>query len=211
MHATLLSFQVAVVTMLASTVLGTLAAYGVLRGRLRRRTLVVSLIDLAHHRSPIVIGVAIYGLLAQWDLIGRFLGLVIGHSIGSIAYVMVIVSATLAGFDRSLERAAMSLGAGPLLTFRRVTFPLIRAGVLSGAVFAFIHSFDEVIITMFISGVHVQTLPLKMWEDIRNQIDPTIAAVSSMLIVLPVVWLIVLEMAHGLNRAAAPASTTDQA
>ena len=69
---------------------------------------------------------AIYGLLAQWDLIGRFLGLVIGHAIGSIAYVVVIVSATLAGFDRSLERAAMSLGAGPLLTFRRVTFPLIR-------------------------------------------------------------------------------------
>jgi putative spermidine/putrescine transport system permease protein len=201
LHATLLSFQVAVVTMLASTVLGTLAAYGVLRGRLRRRTLVVSLMISPIIVPPIVIGVAIYGLLAQWNLIGRFLGLVIGHAIGSIAYVMVIVSATLAGFDRSLERAAMSLGAGPLLTFRRVTFPLIRAGVLSGAVFAFIHSFDEVIITMFISGVHVQTLPLKMWEDIRNQIDPTIAAVSSMLILLPVVWLVVLEVVQGLQRA----------
>ena len=212
LHATLLSFQVAVVTMLASTVLGTLAAYGVLRGRLRRRTLVVSLMISPIIVPPIVIGVAIYGLLAQWNLIGSFLGLVIGHAIGSIAYVMVIVSATLAGFDRSLERAAMSLGAGPLLTFRRVTFPLIRAGVLSGAVFAFIHSFDEVIITMFISGVHVQTLPLKMWEDIRNQIDPTIAAVSSMLILLPVVWLIVLEVVQGLNRAAAaPVGTTDQA
>jgi len=201
LYATLLSFQVAVVTTLVSTVLGTLAAFGVLRGRLRRRTLVVSLIISPIIVPPIVIGVAIYGLLAQWDLIGRFLGLVIGHAIGSIAYVMVIVSATLAGFDRSLERAAMSLGAGPLLTFRRVTFPLIRAGVLSGAVFAFIHSFDEVIITMFISGVHVQTLPLKMWEDIRNQIDPTIAAVSSMLIVLPVVWLLVLEATRGLSRA----------
>jgi len=201
LYATLLSFQVAVVTTLVSTVLGTLAAFGVLRGRLRRRTLVVSLIISPIIVPPIVIGVAIYGLLAQWDLIGRFLGLVIGHAIGSIAYVMVIVSATLAGFDRSLERAAMSLGAGPLLTFRRVTFPLIRAGVLSGAVFAFIHSFDEVIITMFISGVHVQTLPLKMWEDIRNQIDPTIAAVSSMLIVLPVVWLLLLEATRGLSRA----------
>jgi len=68
-------------------------------------------------------------------------------------------------------------------------------------VFAFIHSFDEVVITMFISGVHVQTLPLKMWEDIRNQIDPTIAAVSSMLILLPVVWLVALEMGRGLQRA----------
>jgi putative spermidine/putrescine transport system permease protein len=209
LHATLLSFQVAVVTTLASTVLGTLAAFGVLRGRLRRRSLVVSLIISPIIVPPIVIGVAIYGLLAQWDLIGRFLGLVIGHAIGSIAYVMVIVSATLAGFDRSLERAAMSLGAGPLLTFRRVTFPLIRAGVLSGAVFAFIHSFDEVIITMFISGVHVQTLPLKMWEDIRNQIDPTIAAVSSMLILLPVAWLVVLEVTGGLNRATAPARPAD--
>jgi len=200
LHATLLSFEVALVTMLASTLLGTLAAYGVLRGRLRRRTLVVSLIVSPIIVPPIVIGVAIYGLLAGWDLIGRFAGLVVGHAIGSIAYVMVIVSATLAGFDRSLERAAMSLGAGPLLTFRRVTFPLIRAGVLSGAVFAFIHSFDEVVITMFISGVHVQTLPLKMWEDIRNQIDPTIAAVSSMLILLPVAGLVALELAHGLRR-----------
>jgi len=211
LQATLLSFQVAVVTMLTSTVLGTLAAYGVLRGRLRRRALLVSLIISPIIVPPIVIGVAIYGLLAQWDLIGRFLGLVIGHAIGSIAYVVVIVSATLAGFDRSLERAAMSLGAGPLLTFRRVTFPLIRAGVLSGAVFAFIHSFDEVVITMFISGVHVQTLPLKMWEDIRNQIDPTIAAVSSMLILLPVAWLIVLEVARGLHRTTAPAGAADQA
>ena len=210
LHATLLSFEVAVVTMLASTVLGTLAAYGVLRGRLRRRTLVVSLMISPIIVPPIVIGVAIYGLLAQWDLIGRFLGLVIGHAIGSIAYVMVIVSATLAGFDRSLERAAMSLGAGPLLTFRRVTFPLIRAGVLSGAVFAFIHSFDEVIITMFISGVHVQTLPLKMWEDIRNQIDPTIAAVSSMLILLPLAWLIVLEVGQGLHRTIQRPGVADQ-
>jgi len=210
LHATLLSLQVAVVTMLASTVLGTLAAYGILRGRLGRHTLVVSLIISPIIVPPIVIGVAIYGLLAQWDLIGRFLGLVIGHTIGSIAYVVVIVSATLAGFDRSLERAAMSMGAGPLLTFRRVTFPLIRAGVISGAVFAFIHSFDEVVITMFISGVHVQTLPLKMWEDIRNQIDPTIAAVSSMLILLPVLWLIVLEVARGLGRGSTRA-TADHA
>jgi len=201
LRATVLSFEVAVVTMLVSTVLGTLAAYGVLRGALRRRALVVSLVVSPIIVPPIVIGVAIYGLLAQWDLIGRFLGLVVGHAIGSIAYVMVIVSATLAGFDRSLERAAMSLGAGPLLTFRRVTFPLIRAGVVSGAVFAFIHSFDEVVITMFISGVHVQTLPLKMWEDIRNQIDPTIAAVSSMLVLLPVVWLVALEVGRGLQRA----------
>jgi len=96
LQATLLSFQVAVVTMLTSTVLGTLAAYGVLRGRLRRRALLVSLIISPIIVPPIVIGVAIYGLLAQWDLIGRFLGLVIGHAIGSIAYVVVIVSATLA-------------------------------------------------------------------------------------------------------------------
>src|SRR4029450_3540178 len=120
---------------------------------------------------------------------------------------------------RQLSRA----GDRPLHRLHRLThgdpeaYPSLsrtrpRAGVLSGGVFAFIHSFDEVIITMFISGVHVQTLPLKMWEDIRNQIDPTIAAVSSMLILLPVVWLIVLEVAHGLNRAAAaPVGTTDQA
>jgi putative spermidine/putrescine transport system permease protein len=207
LRATLLSFEVGIATMLVSTFLGTLAAYGLARGTFRQRALVLGLIVSPIIVPSIVIGVAIHGLLARWDLIGHAAGLVLAHSIGSVAYVVVIVAATLSGFDIALERAALSLGAGPLRTFWRVTFPLIRPGILSGAVFAFIHSFDELVITMFISGVHTQTLPMKMWEDITNQIDPTVAAVSSLLIVLPMVWLGLLEV----GRRVAPARAADRA
>jgi len=137
--------------------------------------------------------VALYGPLAQIGQIGGLLGLVAGHTVGSLAYVVVIVSATLVGFDRAYERAAMSLGAGPLRTFWRVTFPLIRPGVASGAIFAFIHSFDELVITLFIAGSRSQTLPMKMWENIRNEIDPTIAAVASLLSVVPILILFALN------------------
>lgn len=84
------------------------------------------------------------------------------------------------------------MGAGPLQTFLRVTLPLIRPGLIGGAVFAFLHSFDEVVITSLVSGCSIRTLPLKMWENIRNQIDPTIAAVASLLMLVPVLWLILL-------------------
>jgi len=210
LHATLLSFQVAVVTMLASTVLGTLG-----RVRCPSRTAAPTRPggqphDLADHRPPdrhrrrhlrAARAVEPYRALSRAGHRPRHRlhRLRHGHRERDPRRLR-----PLAGARRHEP------GAGPLLTFRRVTFPLIRAGVLSGAVFAFIHSFDEVIITMFISGVHVQTLPLKMWEDIRNQIDPTIAAVSSMLILLPVAWLIVLEVAQGLNRVTARADATDR-
>ena len=104
------------------------------------------------------------------------------------------LSATLKGFDRNLEMASQSLGASPLVTFRRVTFPLIRPGVVSGALFAFITSFDELVIAIFISGSTARTLPVKMWEGIRLEIDPTIAAVSSLLVALSVTLLLALAL-----------------
>ncbi|TGP20392.1 ABC transporter permease subunit, partial [Mesorhizobium sp. M1D.F.Ca.ET.234.01.1.1] len=113
--------------------------------------------------------------LVKLGLLGSNTGIVLGHSIGAIGYVVVIVSATLANFDRRLEDAAKSMRAGPFQTFRRVTLPLVRPGIIGGAVFAFLHSFDEVVITSLIGGLSIRTLPLKMWENIRHQIDPTIA------------------------------------
>jgi ABC-type spermidine/putrescine transport system permease subunit II len=88
----------------------------------------------------------------------------------------------------------MSLGASPWRTFYKVTLPIIRPGVVAGALFAFIHSFDELVIAMLISGVRTKTLPARMWQNIRNEIDPTIAAISTLLILLPLVWLIILEI-----------------
>ncbi len=201
---TLLSLQIALATAILSTVLGTLAAYGLVRGRFRQRELVMSLIVSPIIVPSIVIAVSLYGPLAQVGMIGQWSGIVIGHSIGSLAYVVVIVTATLANFDVAMERASMSLGAGPLRTFWRVTFPLIRPGIISGAIFAFIHSFDELVITLLVSGIHTQTLPMKMWENIKNEIDPTIAAVASLLILLPVVVLGTLELTRGRGKQLRP-------
>ncbi|QPC43769.1 ABC transporter permease subunit [Kaustia mangrovi] len=141
----------------------------------------------------IVVGVALYGGFVGWGLIGTDLGLILAHTLGGISYVVIIVCATLAGFDRRLERAAMSMGAGPVTTFRRITLPLIQYGIVAGAIFAFIHSFDEVVVATFIGGFGEKTLPMKMWEDIRHQINPTIAAVSTMLLLVPVLGLIGLR------------------
>ncbi|WP_247478743.1 ABC transporter permease subunit [Bradyrhizobium sp. CW9] len=120
--------------------------------------------------------------MLKLGLIGTKAGIVLTHTIGAISYVVVIVSATLVNFDRQLERAAKSMRAGPLQTFTRVTLPLIRPGVIGGALFAFIHSFDEVVKSSLVSGLSIRTLPLKMWENIQHEIDPTIAAVASLLV-----------------------------
>lgn len=188
------SIQIGVTVAVLSTIVGTLAAYGLSRTFPRVRSF-LTLIILAPITFPsIVVGIAAYFGLLNLGLIGTKAGIILTHSIGAIAYVVVIVSATLANFDRRLEQAAKSMRAGPLQTFRRVTLPLIRPGVMGGALFAFIHSFDEVVKTSLVSGFSVRTLPLKMWENIRNQIDPTIAAVASLLILLPLLWLIVLHV-----------------
>lgn len=187
-----ISIQLGVAVSILSTVVGTLAAYGLSRTPPRLRSLLTMLILAPITFPSIVVGIAAYLGLLNIGLIGTKVGIVLAHSIGSIGFVVVVVSATLANFDRRLEQAAMSMRAGPLHTFLKVTLPLIRPGLVGGAVFAFIHSFDEVVITSFVSGLSIRTLPLKMWEDIRHQIDPTIAAVAALLMLLPIVWLMAL-------------------
>ncbi|WP_026202445.1 ABC transporter permease subunit [Bradyrhizobium sp. WSM2793] len=186
------SIQVGVAAAILSTIVGTLAAYGLSRTSPRFRSLLTMVILTPITFPVIVVGIAAYLGMANLGLIGSMTGIVLAHSIGAIAYVVVIVSGTLANFDRRLEQAAKSMRAGPLQTFRRITLPLIAPGVIGGAVFAFIHSFDEVVISSFISGLSIRTLPLKMWENIRHEIDPTIAAVASLLMLLPVLWLIAI-------------------
>ncbi len=121
-------------------------------------------------------------------------GLVIAHTCLALPFVVVNVTATLQGFDVTLERAALSLGASRLMTFIKVTFPLIRPGVVTGALFAFITSFDEVVIAIFISGSRAVTLPKQMWDGIRVSINPTISAVASLLIIFSVLLLFSTEM-----------------
>jgi len=125
--------------------------------------------------------------------VGTKIGMVLGHSLLAIPFVVITVSASLKGFDVTLEKAAVSLGASRLQTFFKITFPLIQPGIISGALFAFIISFDEIVISMFICGLSSVTLPVKMWEGIRLEINPVIAAVSTMLICLSIILLSLVE------------------
>src|SRR6201989_698889 len=140
----------------------------------------------------IVISIGIYYVFAAYRLVGTPAGLVLAHTCLAVPFVVTSVSVSLAGLDRRLEMAALSLGATPWGTFRQVTLPLILPGVLVGALFAFITSFDELVVSLFLSGANAVTLPRRMWEDLRYALDPTIAAVSTLTIlvtVLPLLWL----------------------
>ncbi|MFB9984536.1 ABC transporter permease subunit [Mesorhizobium kowhaii] len=190
--ALLTSLQVGLAVAFLSVLTGTLAAYGLSRTSPGTRRLVTLVILTPITFPVIVVGIAAYLGLVKMGLVGTRIGIILAHTVGGLGYVVVIVSATLANFDHRLEQAAKSMRAGPVRTFNRVTLPLILPGVIGGAVFAFIHSFDEVVISSLVSGLTIRTLPLKMWENMRHEIDPTIAAVASLLILLPVVWLIVL-------------------
>ncbi|WP_342215890.1 ABC transporter permease subunit [Mesorhizobium sp. L-8-3] len=191
-NATSTTLQIGVVVATVSTVVGTLAAYGLNRTLPWLRSSLTMAILTPITFPAIVVAIATYLGLVKFGLLGSMSGIVLAHSIVAIGYVVVIVSATLANFDPRLEQAAMSMRAGPVRTFMRVTLPLIRPGIFGGAVFAFLASFDEVVITSLIAGLSIRTLPLKMYEDIRHQIDPTIAAVASLLMLVPVICLVVL-------------------
>jgi putative spermidine/putrescine transport system permease protein len=124
--------------------------------------------------------------------VGTLHGLVLAHTVLALPFVVVIVSATLHGLDETLELAAQNLGANRWQTFRLVTLPLIRPGVVSAALLAFITSFDEVVVAIFVGGTHAATLPKQMWDGIRTEIDPTVAAVSTLLIAVTTLALALL-------------------
>ena len=198
--ATLTSIQVACLVTLLATTLGTLLALALTRGRFRGRGLVYAF-SVSPMIIPLIISaIAIYFLYAKLHLVGTITGLVLAHTILAIPFVLILVSSTLKGFDPTLERAALSLGANPVKTFFLVTLPVIRPGVISAALFAFITSFDELVIAIFISGVHAVTLPKRMWDGIRMEIDPTIAAVSSLLIGVSVLLMLLVELLRRRQR-----------
>ena len=116
------------------------------------------------------------------------------HAVLGTPFVIITVTATLVGFDKSLVRASQSLGAGSLTTFRKVQMPLIIPGVISGGLFAFITSFDEVVAVLFLASPEQRTIPRQMWSGIREQISPTILAVATLLVILSIILLTVLEL-----------------
>lgn len=187
------SFMVGTLTMVLATVLGTLAALGLTRGRFPFKAFILGTL-ISPMVAPIVItAVAMYFFYAKVGLINSFTGLVIAHTALATPFVVIIVSATLAGFDTRLARAAASLGAPPLTAFFTVTMPLILPGLISGALFAFVTSFDEVVTVIFLAGVEQFTLPREMWKGVREDINPTILAVACLMVALSVAALTLME------------------
>jgi putative spermidine/putrescine transport system permease protein len=182
--STWLSFLIAAAVVVLATVLGTLAALGLQRLGPAARAIAGGLILSPLIVPGIVIAIGLYYVFARYRLVGTSLGLILAHTCLAVPFVVTSVSASLAGLDRRLSQAAQSLGATPAATFRQVTLPLISPGVLAGALFAFIVSFDELIVALFLSGTGAITLPRRMWDDLRFTIDPTIASVSTLTIAL---------------------------
>ncbi len=171
---------------LLATALGTLAAFGLTNPAMPLRRTVTAIL-LSPLVTPIVIAAAgMYFFYSRAGLGQSHLGLILAHAVLGTPFVVITVTATLAGFDRNLTRAAASLGAGSWRIFRKVQLPLIAPGVLSGALFAFATSFDEVVVVIFLGGVSQRTVPRQMWAGIREQISPAILAAATLLILLAV-------------------------
>ncbi|AJX94492.1 ABC transporter permease [Burkholderia pseudomallei] len=196
-HALRNSVVVAPLSTAIAVPLGTLAAVGLVRSNFPGRELVRSFLMLPMIVPIVIVAVAMYFFFAPLGLTNNFLGLVLGHAALGAPFVVVTVTATLEGYDKNLTRAGKSLGAGPLGTFFRVTLPLILPGVVSGALFAFATSFDEVVLTLFLAGPEQSTLPRQMFAGIRENVSPAIAAVATILIVISISILLTLEWLRG--------------
>jgi putative spermidine/putrescine transport system permease protein len=192
--AMFLSLRIGLITTVIATTLGTLAALALVRGRFRGRNLINSFIVSPMIIPSIIVAIGIYFFYARLQIVGNWWALALAHSSLALPFVVINVSATLYGFDERLEYAAMNLGANRWQTFFKVTLPMIRPGIIAGALFAFITSFDELVVALFISGTGAVTLPRKMWSELRQQIDPTIAAVSSLLIAVSILILLTVEL-----------------
>lgn len=194
------SFVIGIFATIIATALGTVAALGLANSRMPYRNTVMALL-LSPMIVPVIITAAgMYFFYSSVGLSQTFTGIILAHAALGTPFVVITVTATLSGFDRSLVRAAASLGASPVRGFFDVVVPLILPGVISGGLFAFITSFDEVVAVLFLSGAEQRTIPRQMWAGIREQISPTILAVATLLILASVLLLLTLELLRRRNE-----------
>ena len=188
------SFTIAPVATLIAVVFGTMAAIGLSQRHVPFRGVIMAIL-ISPMIVPLIISAAgMYFFYSRLGLQGTYWGVVLAHAALGIPFVIITVTATLVGFDQSLTRAAANLGAGPLRTFFAVQMPLILPGVISGALFAFITSFDEVVVVLFVGSAQQKTLPWQMFIGLREQISPTILAVATILVAISVALLTTLEL-----------------
>ena len=187
--ATIVSVKVAIMTAIVATPLGTAAAYAVNAGTLRLTGTINAVLTASLIIPVILIGIGTFFLYARIGLNNTLTGLVIAHTVQALPLVVLTVLSGLRSYDMNQEMVARSLGAGRFAAFFQVTMPQLRFSIVSGALFASITSFDEVVVSLFISGGETTTLTRRMFNALRDQIDPTIAAISTCLIVLSIILL----------------------
>jgi len=177
-----------------ASVLGTLAALGLNRAVFRGKSAILAVL-ISPMVVPIVItAVGMFYFYSKLGLTSSLTGLILAHATLGVPFVVITVSATLVGFDNNLIRAGASLGASPVSVFFRVTFPLILPGIVSGALFAFITSWDELVVAIMLASTEQHTLPRRMWSGIRELLSPTIMAVATMLIIISIMLMVVMEL-----------------
>jgi putative spermidine/putrescine transport system permease protein len=178
-NALLVSFEMLVPSSLLATAMGTAAAYALVRGRVPGATFIMACLMLPLVVPGMITAAALFGIYRGLGLNGTLTGLIIGHTVLNLPYVVATVSSALRVQDARLEQAASTLGAPPWATFRRITLPLVMPAVLSSLLVAMILSFDELIVSLFVSSARVRPVAVQMWSNLMGDFDPTIAAIAS--------------------------------
>ena len=192
--ATKNSLIIAFFATIGSTILGTVAALGLSSRHMPYKAAFMALLISPMIVPLIISGTAIFFFMAKVGLAATHTGIILSHIILGTPFVVITVTATLTGFDHSVTRAAASLGSNPVNTFMKITLPLIMPGVISGALFAFVTSFDEVVVVLFLAGLENTTIPIQMWVGLREQLSPTIMAVATCLIIMSTLILVSAEL-----------------
>src|SRR5690554_403401 len=188
------SFLIGLAATVIATVLGTMAAVGLASEAMPLRRLVTALLLSPMIVPLIIVAAGMFFFYTRFNLVATYTGLIIAHAALGVPFVIITVTATLSGFDRSLYNAAVGMGASPVRAFWQIVVPLIRPGVISGGLFAFVTSFDEVVVVLFLAGPLQRTIPRQMFSGLREQINPSILAVATLLILVSIALLVTLEL-----------------
>ena len=194
MIGTVNSFFIGTISTLVATALGTLAALGLSRPHMPYKGLIMSILISPMIVPLIITAAGMFFFYAKINLVYTFTGIILAHVALSTPFVVITVTATLVGFDTNMTKASQSLGARPITTFFKVIMPLILPGVISGALFAFITSFDEVVVVMFMASLDQLTIPKQMWAGIRQEISPVILCMATCLVALSIFLLTTVEL-----------------
>jgi putative spermidine/putrescine transport system permease protein len=183
------SLLIGICTTILATALGTLAAQGLNRREIPLRGLLMGILISPMIVPVVITAVGMYFFFGELGILNSFLGIILAHTALAVPFVVITVGATLSTYDTNLSRAASNLGATPMYVFRRVTLPLILPGIISGALFAFVTSFDETVVVLFLASPDQRTLPMQMFSGIREEVTPTITAAATLLIIFACVLL----------------------